>query len=231
MKAKFLMFLMAVLTAAVFCRADQTKTDVVERLQSSTKVVGQILHTPDKGIPDEVWKGAKCVAVVPGLLKGGFIIAAQHGRGVATCRLPNHTWSAPAFFSISGGSWGAQIGVESVDLILMIMNDEGMRHLMGDKFQIGGSADAALGPIGRNATAGTDWKAGTQILSYSRAKGLFAGIDLGGSWVERDKDSTVALYGKDETNHAVLDGHVPSPPAARAFLAEVRRAKILTAKK
>ena len=180
--------------------ADQTKTEVVERLQSATKVLHEILNTPDKGIPDEVLKGAKCIAVVPGLLKAGFIFAGKHGRGVATCRLPNGSWSAPAFFVISGGSWGAQIGVESVDLVLLVMNNEGMRHLMDDKFQVGGSAAAAAGPVGRHAEAGSDWKVESQILTYSRAKGLFAGIDLGGSVVERDKDSTVAFY--ERTSHS-----------------------------
>jgi len=223
--------LLAVLLLAGSSYADQTKTDVVERLQSSTKVVHQILNTPDKGIPDEVWKGAKCVAVVPGLIKAGFIFAGKRGRGVATCRLPNRTWSAPAFFVITGGSWGAQIGVESVDLILMVMNDEGMRHLMSDKFEVGGEAAAAVGPVGRHAEAGTDWKVEAQMLTYSRAKGLFAGIDLGGSVVQRDTDSTVAFYGKDRSTHAILDGEGPTPPEARPFLAEIRRAKRVTASK
>jgi lipid-binding SYLF domain-containing protein len=219
------------LSLAVPACADQTRTDVVERLQNGTTVLHQMMNTPDQGIPDEVLKGAKCIAVVPGLLKGGFIIAGQHGRGVATCRLPKGTWSAPAFFSVSGGSWGAQIGVESVDLIMMVMTDEGMRHLMSDKFQIGGTVSAALGPIGRHAAAGTDWKVETQILTYSRAKGLFAGIDLGGSVVERDKDSTLALYRKDVTTSAVLDGEVATPAAARPFLTEVRQAKNIAAHK
>ena len=214
-----------------FSSADQTRTDVVERVQSATKSLHQILNTPDKGIPDEVLKGAKCIAVVPGLIKGGFIIAGKHGRGVATCRLPSGGWSAPAFFSISGGSWGAQIGVESVDLVMLMMNNEGMRHLMQDKFQVGGEAAAAAGPVGRHAEAGTDWKIESQMLTYSRAKGLFAGIDLGGSWVERDKDSTTALYGKDLTNRAILDGKVRAPADARPFLSEVRTAKAVAASK
>jgi lipid-binding SYLF domain-containing protein len=224
--------LVAVLALTVgVLRADQSKTDAVERLQSATKMLHQIVNAPDKGIPDEVLKGAKCIAVVPGLIKGGFIIAGKHGRGVATCRLPTGRWSAPAFFVISGGSWGAQIGVESIDLVLMVMNNEGMRHLMSDKFQIGGEAAAAAGPVGRHAEAGTDWKVEAQVLTYSRAKGLFAGIDLGGSVVERDKDSTVAFYGKDLTARMILDGNVPTPPEARPFIAEVRRIKIESARK
>ncbi len=224
----FFLFFAAVTTPSW---SDQTRTDVVERLQSATRSMHAILNAPDKGIPDEVLKGAKCIAVVPGLLKGGFILAAKHGRGVTTCRLPNGTWSSPAFFSISGGSWGLQVGVESVDLVLMIMNNEGMRHLMQDKFQVGGEAAATAGPVGRHAEAGTDWKVESQMLTYSRAKGLFAGIDLGGSWVERDKDSTIALYGKDLSNRAVLDGEVKAPAAARPFLSEVRRAKVVAASK
>lgn len=217
-------FLLLFLVTTV-CRSDQTRTDAVERLQSSTKVMHQIVNVPEKGIPDKVLSGAKCIAVVPNLLKGGFILAAKHGRGVSTCRLPKGDWSAPAFFTISGGSWGAQIGVESVDLVLMVMTDEGMRHLLSDKFQIGGSVSAAVGPLGRNAAADTDWKVDTQILTYSRAKGLFAGIDLGGSWVERDKDTTVALYGKDLTSRAILEGEVPVPADARSFISEIRTTK------
>jgi len=231
MKMKASVLLLVSLAAGGICRADQTKTDVVDRLKSSTNALHQILGAPDKGIPDEVFKGAKCVAVVPGLIKGGFIIAGKHGRGVATCRLPNGRWSAPAFFAISGGSWGAQIGVESVDLVMLIMNDEGMRHLLQDKFQIGGEAAAAAGPVGRHAEAGTDWKIESQMLTYSRSKGLFVGIDLGGSVVERDKDSTVALYGKDLTNTQILDGKITAPVEARSFLAEVRRAKVVAVKK
>jgi lipid-binding SYLF domain-containing protein len=231
MKLRIGLAVMALLGAANLAQADQTRTDAVERLDSSTKVLHQIVNTPDKGIPDEVFKGAKCVAVVPGLIKGGFIIAGKHGRGVATCRTAKGGWSAPAFFVISGGSWGAQIGVESVDLVMMIMNNEGMRHLMGDKFQIGGEAAAAAGPVGRHAEAGTDWKVESQMLTYSRSKGLFAGIDLGGSVVEKDKDSTMAFYNKDLTDRAILDGEVPIPPAARPFVAEVRSVKVMAREK
>lgn len=231
MKLKMGLAAMAALGLVGFAQADQTRTDAVERLQSSTKALHEIVNTPDKGIPDEVFKGAKCVAVVPGLIKGGFIIAGKHGRGVATCRTAKGGWSAPAFFVISGGSWGAQIGVESVDLIMMVMNNEGMRHLMGDKFQIGGEAAASAGPVGRHAEAGTDWKVESQMLTYSRSKGLFVGIDLAGSVVERDKDSTVAFYNKDLSTRAVLDGEVPTPSDARPFVAEVRAVKVMAREK
>jgi lipid-binding SYLF domain-containing protein len=228
-KVSILVFILLLATGVSW--GDQTKTDVVDRLNSSTEALHKILAAPDKGIPEEVLEGAKCVAVVPGLIKGGFIVAGKHGRGVATCKLPSGRWSAPALFTISGGSWGAQIGVESVDLVMLIMNDDGMRHLLQDKFQIGGEAAAAAGPVGRHAAAGTDWKLESQMLTYSRSKGLFAGIDLGGSWVERDKDSTLALYGKDLTSTQVLTGKVAAPVDARAFLAEVRKAKTVRTSK
>ncbi len=185
----------------------------------------EITAAPDKGIPDEVFEKAKCIAVVPNLTKAGFIVGGEHGRGVATCKLSRGGWSAPAFFSISGGSWGAQIGVEDVNLVIMIMNDEGMRNLLNSKFKIGADASASAGPVGRHASAGTDWKLETQMLTYSRSKGLFAGIDLGGSVIERDKDATAAFYGKDETNTDVLTGNVPPPSEARVFLDAVRRVK------
>jgi SH3 domain-containing YSC84-like protein 1 len=206
-------------------KASETKTDVTERLDSSGKVLQEIMNAPDKGIPDEVLSGAKCIAVVPNLVKGGFVVAAKRGNGVATCRLPNHHWSAPAFFVITGGSWGLQIGVEDVQLVMVFMNDEGARHLMEDKFQIGGSASATAGPVGRHAEAGTDWKVGTEILTYSRAKGLFAGIDLGGSWIEHDKDATEALYGSNESANNLLTGQVPPPAEARPFIHEVAVAR------
>jgi lipid-binding SYLF domain-containing protein len=207
------------------CWAEQTKTDVDERLQSAAKVLRELENTPDKGIPNDVFTGAKCVAVVPSMIKGGFVFGGRHGRGVATCRLANGHWSAPAFFTVTGGSWGAQIGVEDVQLVMMIMNDEGMRHLLNDKFQIGGEASASAGPVGREASANTSWKMSTEILTYSRSKGLFAGLDLGGTQVERDGDSTKAFYGKDLANKTVLDGHVPVPPAAHVFISAVSRTK------
>jgi len=229
MKKLMLSLVLIALTGTMF--ADQTKTDATDRLDSSAKVLKQINAAPDKGIPQEVMDGAKCVAVVPRLIKGAFIIGGKHGRGVATCRLPNGKWSAPAFFSISGGSWGAQIGAESVDLVMMIMNDNGMRHLLSNKFQIGGEAAAAAGPVGRHAAAGTDWKLDSQILTYSRAHGAFAGVSLDGSWIEKDDDSTEAFYGKQLTNEALLEGKVTPPAAANPFLAAVKTSKAVANKR
>jgi len=222
MKTKIAIVVVALFASVTLSRGDQTKTDVVERLQSAGTVLHELDAAPDKGIPDEVFHSAKCVAVLPSMLKGGFVFGGKHGRGVATCRLPNGRWSAPAFFVISGGSWGAQIGVEDVQLVMMVMTDQGMRHLLQDKFQVGGEASASAGPVGRHASAGTDWKLDTDMLTYSRSKGLFAGIDLDGSVIEKDKDSTVAMYGSDLSNRQVLTGQTAPPAEAHVFLAAVR---------
>jgi SH3 domain-containing YSC84-like protein 1 len=225
MKIRIAVLFLFVLGTVGVTRADQTRTEVVERMQSATGTLQSLTEAGDKGIPDEVLKGAKCIAVVPSMIKGAFVFGGKHGRGVSTCRLPDGRWSAPAFFTITGGNWGLQIGVEDVQLVMMIMTDEGMRHLLGDKFQIGADAEGAAGPVGRHAEAGVDWKVSTQVLSYSKAKGLFAGISLDGSWIEKDKDSTMALYGRDYTHTELLTGKVAVPPSARGFLAEVRRAE------
>jgi lipid-binding SYLF domain-containing protein len=222
-KAAILTAILAMfLGTAGIASANQDRTDVVERLQSAAQVIHELDNAPDKGIPDQVFKSAKCVAVVPSMIKGAFIFGGKHGRGVATCRLPDGSWSAPAFFTITGGSWGLQFGVQDVQLVIMVMTDEGMRHLLNAKFQVGGTASASAGPVGRNASAGTDWKLNTDFLTYSRSKGLFAGIDLSGSEIERDGDSTIAMYGKDVTSSHVLTGKVPPPQAAHVFLAAVR---------
>jgi lipid-binding SYLF domain-containing protein len=178
---------------------------------------------PDKGIPEEVLEHAKCVAVVPHMVKGGFVFGAEGGKGVATCRTASG-WSAPAFITISGGSWGLQIGVEAVDVVMIFQNDKAMQRLLESNFQVGGDASAAAGPVGRHATAGTDWKMDTEILTYSRAKGAFAGLTLTGASLRQDSDSRHAMYG-DVTTRALLLGEVPVPAEAQPFLAEVRGAK------
>src|SRR5579859_926893 len=150
-----------------------------DRLDHAGAVLHEIMSAPDKGIPEEVLEHAKCVAVVPNLLKGGFVFGAENGRGVATCRTATG-WSAPAFFAITGGSWGLQIGLEGVDLVMVVQNDKGMQQLLASKFQLGADASAAAGPVGRHASANTDWKMDAEILTYSRAKGAFAGIALKG---------------------------------------------------
>src|ERR1700730_15470349 len=178
--------------------AGSAREDTDARLQSSIDVLHAIMATPDKGIPEEVLSDAKCILVVPNLIKGGFIFGGKHGRGVATCRT-DAGWSAPAFVSVGGGSWGLQIGLEGVDLVMLVMNDQGFQHLLSSKFQISGDASASAGPVGRHASAGTDWKLNTEILTYSRSRGLFAGITLNGAVVQQDNDSTRAIYGRDQT--------------------------------
>src|SRR5258705_6327770 len=177
--------------------AGSAREGSVARLQSSVDVLQAIMATPDKGIPEEVLNDAKCILVVPNLIKGGFILGAKHGRGVASCRTSNG-WSAPAFLSVSGGSAGLQIGVEGVDLVMLVMNERGLQHLLSSKFQISGEGSVAAGPVGRHASAGTDWKLNTEFLTYSRSKGAFAGLTLEGAVIEEDDDSTTAVYGSNE---------------------------------
>ena len=203
--------------------AGSNREDSVERLQSSVEVLHSIMSTPDKSIPEEVLSNAKCILVVPNLIKGGFIIGGKHGRGVATCRTSDG-WSAPAFVSIGGGSWGLQIGVEGVDLVMLVMNDQGFQHLLSSKFELTGEGSVAAGPVGRHASAGTDWKMNTEMLTYSRSKGVFAGLTLEGAVVEQDNDSTGAIYGKDMTFRNILSGKASTPKSADAFMKAVSEA-------
>src|SRR5271167_2263387 len=203
--------------------AGSTRENTVERMQKSVEVLQSIMSTPDKGIPEEVLSGAKCIVVVPNLLKGGFIFGGKHGRGVATCRTADG-WSAPAFVSIGGGSWGLQIGVEDVDLVLLVMNDQGFQHLLSSKFELTGEGSVAAGPVGRHASAGTDWKMNTEMLTYSRSKGVFAGLTLEGAVVEQDNDSTRAIYGKHMMFRHILSGKAATPKSADAFMKAVSEA-------
>ena len=153
--------------AGTLAWAGAAREDTVERMQKSVDVLQSIMATPDKGIPEEVLTGAKCMLVVPNLIKGGFIIGGKHGRGVASCRT-SEGWSAPAFVSVGGGSWGLQIGIEGVDLVMLVMNDRGLQHLLSSKFELTGEGSVAAGPVGRHASAGTDWMMNTEVLTYSR---------------------------------------------------------------
>jgi lipid-binding SYLF domain-containing protein len=203
-----------------FAFAGSARQDSVKRLDSSVDVLHAVMAAPDKGIPEEVLTGAKCILVVPNLIKGGFIIGGKHGRGVASCRTENG-WSAPAFVSIGGGSWGLQIGVEGVDLVMLVMNDQGFQHLLSSKFELSGESSVAAGPVGRHASAGTDWKMNTELLTYSRSKGVFAGLTLEGAVVEQDNDSTQAIYGKDMKFRNILSGKASTPKSAYAFMQAV----------
>ena len=202
----------------------ETREEVQNRLDNAALVLHQIMNAPDKGIPEEVLEHAKCVAVIPHMVKGGFIFGAKGGKGVATCRTADG-WSAPAFITISGGSWGLQIGIEAVDVVMIFQNDKSMQRLLSSNFQIGGDASAAAGPVGRHAEAGTDWKLDTEILTYSRAKGAFAGLTLEGASLRQDSDSRHAIYGRNVSTRALLLGKVPIPAAGQPFVAEVRGAK------
>jgi lipid-binding SYLF domain-containing protein len=203
--------------------AGSARQDTVDRLQRSVLVLQAVMATPDKGIPEEVLSDAKCIVVVPDLIKGGFIFGGKHGRGIASCRTPNG-WSAPAFVSVGGGSWGLQIGVEGVDLVMLVMNDRGLQHLLSSKFQLSGEGSVAAGPVGRHASAGTDWKMNTEMLTYSRSKGVFAGLTLEGAVVEQDDDSTIAIYNKKVSFRYVLSGKAATPEVAAEFMRAVAAA-------
>jgi SH3 domain-containing YSC84-like protein 1 len=200
--------------------AESAREDTVERMQKSVDVLQSIMATPDKGIPEEVLSSAKCMVVVPNLIKGGFILGGKHGRGVASCRTPEG-WSAPAFVSVGGGSWGLQIGIEGVDLVMLVMNDRGLQHLLSSKFELTGEGSVAAGPVGRHASAGTDWMLNTEVLTYSRSKGVFAGLTLEGAVVEQDNDSTRAIYGKHMMFRNILSGKASTPASGDAFVRAV----------
>lgn len=223
-KFKFMTFVALFSLGVASIASAETREDAHNRLDNAALVLHQVMAAPDKGIPEEVLEHAKCIAVVPHMIKGGFVFGAENGRGVATCRTANG-WSAPAFFAITGGSWGLQIGVEGVDLVMIFQGDRGMQRLENAKFQLGADASAAAGPVGRHATADTDWKLNTEILTYSRAKGAFAGLTLTGADVRRDDDSMNAFYRRHVSTQRVLRGDVPTPASADSFINAIRGAK------
>jgi lipid-binding SYLF domain-containing protein len=192
------------------------------RAESAATVLDEIMSAPDKGIPEEVLGSAKCVAVVPTLLKGGFVFGGAHGKGMATCRTADG-WSGPAPFTITGGSFGLQIGLQGVDLVMLVMNDRGMQALLSSHFKIGADASAAAGPVGRHAEAATDWTMRSEVLTYSRARGLFAGITINGAAIRQDEDSTRELYGRLVPFKTILTGAVPTPQGGEPFVATVRK--------
>jgi len=221
---KKLMTLVAILSLTSIGLAGSSREATIDRLDHAARVLHETMAAPDSGIPEEVLEHAKCVAVVPNLLKGGFVFGAENGRGVATCRTANG-WSAPVFFAITGGSWGLQIGMEGIDLVMIIQNEKGMQRLIGSGFELGADASAAAGPVGRHASANTNWKLDAEILTYSRAKGVFAGLTLNGASIRSDDDSTKAIYGRDVTTRQILRGDVATPASAHSFLDAVRDAK------
>lgn len=206
-------------TLSGFAADDKAKLD--ERLANAQAVLTEIMATPDKGIPQNILAGASCVVVIPKYKKGALTVGIQYGQGVATCRT-GHGWSAPVFVKLEGGSFGWQIGGQSTDLVLVAMNQNGLQHMLSNKFKIGGDAAASAGPVGRNAQAGTDWKLNAEFLTYSRSKGLFAGLDLDGTVLSQNQDDTRAEYGSDLPFDTILKGNQTVPENAKPFVRTVR---------
>ncbi len=222
---KFLALVAAVLTLATLGLADDSgkdRSDIDKRIEASANVLNEIMSTPDKAIPDKIMSDSKCIAVIPSMIRIAVGFGGSHGKGVATCRTA-HGWSAPAPITITGGSWGLQLGGQAVDLVLVVTNDKGMQQLLSSKFKLGADASAAAGPVGRSAAADTDWKLRAEVLTYSRARGLFAGIDLNGAAITQDKDETRILYGQMHSFANILNGKVPPPKESEPFLATVRK--------
>ncbi len=218
------MFIVSVRWAAAQSsdEADRDQSDIEKRIKSAASVLDEIMGVKDSAIPDKIMSDAKCVAVVPSMVKIAIGFGGSHGKGVATCRTA-HGWSAPAPFTVTGGSWGLQIGGQAVDLVMLVMNQKGMDAMLSSKFKVGADASAAAGPVGRSANADTDWKMKAEVLSYSRARGVFAGIDLSGSKIAQDRDETRILYGKMVPFATILSGKVTPPNGSEPFLAAVRK--------
>src|SRR5436305_14525936 len=221
MKKVFLpLFIIFLLVAA--CFADEDREKVVGRVREAGTVLDEIMSAPDKGIPEEIMGAAECVAIVPSLLKGGFVFGGEYGRGVATCRGPNG-WSAPAFFRVGGGSFGLQIGGQAVDLVMVIMNQRGMQALLSSHFQLGADASAPSGPVGGHAEGMTDWKMRAEVLTYSRARGLFAGVTLNGAAIYADDDCTRRVYGRRVPTRTILMGRIETPADSAALTTTVAK--------
>src|ERR1700735_4646501 len=214
-----LVFSTILLAAGPIARASDRQNDS-DRMQKAAQVFKEIMDTPDKGIPHDLLDSAKCIAIIPGDKKFAFIFGGNYGRGVATCRTA-HGWSAPMFLAIDGGSVGYQIGGSSTDLVMLFMNDRALHSLLSDKFKLGANASVAAGPVGRNASAGTDLRLNAEILSYSRAKGVFAGVSLDGAVVQADKSGDESMYGRNIDRHEILRGKVAVPASARGLLSEI----------
>jgi SH3 domain-containing YSC84-like protein 1 len=208
------------LTGAAY--AGSTREDLQARIDASKIVLDEIMNAQDNSIPLNILQQATCVGIVPGLKKGAFIFGGQWGEGVVTCRT-GHGWSGPVFIRMGGGSFGFQIGVQSTDLVLVAVNDRGFQDLLKDKFKIGGDAAASAGPVGRNTQAATDWKMSAELLTYSRSKGLFAGVDLDGTSVSQNSEDTELYYGKPHRFESILKGNVAVPPGAVRFVRSVAR--------
>lgn len=226
MKKQVPALLLGVLLLAIcgWAATDDERSKAAKRLDDASADLKRLTNAPDGGIPQTVLAKAKCVAIIPSLKKGGFVFGGEFGRGVATCRLASDRWSAPAFFTLTGGSWGAQIGGEDVDLAMLFMNQEGANKLLQANWKIGGDVGIAAGPWGRQGSASTDWKMDSGILTYSRAKGAFVGATLDGANVHVDEKAMRGFYGESNPSfREVLMGNVQPPPAAGQFLASVQQ--------
>ena len=213
---------MVLVTSTLSGLAQGDKAKLTERLTNAQAVMNEIMGTPDKGIPQGILAGASCVVVIPSYKKGAFVVGAQYGQGVSTCRTANG-WSAPVFVQLAGGSFGWQIGGQSTDLVLVAMNQQGLQDMLKNKVKLGADAAASAGPVGRNAQAGTDWKLNAEFLTYSRSKGLFAGLDLDGTVLSQNQDDTRAEYGSNIPFETILKGNRPVPDNARPFVRTVAR--------
>jgi lipid-binding SYLF domain-containing protein len=212
-------FLSGVVFAALLAAPVFAQKGVQERLAAATTDLNEMMNASDKGIPQDLLNRASCVVVVPNLKKGGFIVGAEYGVGFFSCRKPSGVgWSAPGNVRITGGKFGLQIGGAETDVIMLIMNQNGMQHLLSDKFQVGGEASAAAGPLGRDASAMTDAELHAEILTYSRQRGLFGGLDLSGAAVTEDKKANEEMYGRNVSNKEIVTGDVHTPADARQFV-------------
>lgn len=220
MKIKLLSLSLCILLSSASLASASSKEDLQDRIDAAKVVLDEIMSAQDKSIPMNIMEQAYCVGVVPGMIKGAFVFGAQYGQGVVTCRT-GKGWSGPVFFRVAGGSWGFQIGGQSTDLVLVAVNDHGFQDLLKSKFKIGGDAAASAGPVGRNTQAATDWKMNAELLTYSRSKGLFAGIDLDGTVVSQNTQDTEIYYGHPHSFDAILKGTVAPPTGSVAFVKDV----------
>jgi lipid-binding SYLF domain-containing protein len=220
-RAIWLTVVAGAMSAAAFAADREVKVD--DRLDASADALTDMMRASDNGIPQDLIDKARCVVVIPGMKKAGFIFGAEFGRGFAVCRRHGGGWSTPAAMRSEGGSFGFQIGASDTDVVLLVMNDGGMKHLLSDKFTLGGDASVAAGPIGRTASAQTDAMMHAEMLSYSRSRGLFAGISLAGATLRPDGDTNRELYGRDTTNREILTGDFKTPAVAAKFEAALNR--------
>lgn len=220
MKVRFLMVTLLLAGMAVPVFADSGRQVDLDRIRNSRFAFEDIMNAPDKGIPQDLLGSAKCIAIIPGEKRAAFVFGGSYGRGLVTCRTASG-WSAPAFLMVSGGSFGFQIGGSSTDIIMIFRNRNGMDHLLSDKFKVGADVSAAAGPVGRTAAAATDAEMHAEILTYSRSRGVFAGVSLNGALVKPDRSADQAMYGADIEPASILDGHVAAPAEAQGLLAVI----------